>query len=366
MNRGWLARHDRHLAERSRFRLPWIGFNYRMVKRFVTPAVGLIITGFALWLAFRSYSYREVAEALKAPNYWWLLPNLSLGFLAMLMQALRWRTLLLPLTRVPVKEVFVANSIGLLVNNILPFRLGEYVRILVISQDNRRLTNSSLMATVLLERLVFDLGMLAVIVAVSVVFVPIRGPLNPAIPVIVALGCLIVLVLMIAIAAVRPKTAIALVALLLPFVSVKRCGPFRRSLIDFAEQLSFLRRKVSILRLIFQTILIWVLMAMSVYCLFKSFAFVLPITASVVFLAAVVLAMFLPSLPGHIGTYHLAAVLTLTAYGITNANGRAFAIVIHLLQFIPTTAIGTLFLLRRNLMLGALSRKATESQAGTQ
>lgn len=281
----------------------------------------------------------------------------------MLVQALRWRTVLLPLIRVSVVRVFMANSIGLLVNNILPFRLGEYVRTLVVAGEDRALSKSLLMASVLAERFIFDLGMLTIIVTLSIAFTPISWSFKPTIFAVITLVCLTALMLLIAIASATPMTATALVALLRPIIPIKRYARLHRTIFDLAQHLFLLRRHAGTLRLVFQTFLIWALMAMSIFCLFKSFAFVLPFTASIVFLAAVVLAMFLPSLPGHIGTYHLAAVLTLTAYGISNANGRAFAIMIHLVQFVPTTIIGAVCLFRLNLKIGVLIKKATRDPA---
>jgi len=319
-----------------------------------------VVTVFALWLAFKSYSLREVTEAIAAPNYWWLIPNLSLGFLAMLIQALRWKTLLSPLAFVPVVEVFSANSIGQLVNNIVPFRLGEYARVLTISRDNKKLTKPSLLATVMVERLIFDAGMLTLVVAGSIAFIPIRWQFNVGILAVATGTVMISVMLFIATAAFEPRIAISIISRLLSLAPATRRDSLRQSLTEFAEVLPLLRQRTNALKLVCQTVLIWSLMMTSIYCLFRAFGFVLPATAPVAFLGAVVLAMFLPSLPGHIGTFHLAAVLTLTAYGITDVEGRAFAIVVHLSQFVPTSAIGLFFLHRSNLTLGIIRRRAME------
>ena len=77
-------------------------------------------------------------------------------------------------------------------------------------------------------------------------------------------------------------------------------------------------------------------------------------------IAAVSLAMFIPSIPGHIGVYHLASVVTLSIYGISEADARAFSIVLHLVQYIPTTLIGWFFLKRTHLSLGAMRRADKE------
>lgn len=313
--------------------------------------VGFAATTISIWLLFRSVPLDEMARAMRAPNYWWLVPNLLFGFLAMWLQAARWRTLVSPLKNTPMLDIFSATTIGLMFNNVLPFRLGEYARVFVLSRQDKDLSQAPLLATVLVERLVFDLGFLVAVVLGVFLFVPFYRELElagSAVP--IALLLLIPLIIIV-LTATRPRAVSKAVSALLRLVPVRRRTSAQQSMDSFADMILRIRKRKVIAKAITLTILTWISMALSIYFLFVSFSFHLPFTAAFVLLAAVVLALFVPSLPGSIGTFHLAAVLALSTYQIAGADTRAFSIVLHLSQYIPTTVIGLIFLHRVNLSL---------------
>ena len=81
----------------------------------------LLIAGIIYFVDFR-----QMAEAFRSANYLILLVAWSLSFVWMAVRGIVWRTLLR--NRASYKDVFLTVGEGYLLNNFLPFRLGEIGR----------------------------------------------------------------------------------------------------------------------------------------------------------------------------------------------------------------------------------------------
>src|SRR5207248_1343205 len=86
-------------------------------------AVGVGISAACLFIAFRSVDLSSLVASLKTANYWWLLAYPVIATLLNVIRAEIWRRLLG--NRAGKSEAFWAYSVGFLVNNVLPLRMGE-------------------------------------------------------------------------------------------------------------------------------------------------------------------------------------------------------------------------------------------------
>jgi hypothetical protein len=57
------------------------------------------------------------------------------------------------------------------------------------------------------------------------------------------------------------------------------------------------------------------------------------------------LATLIPSSPGYVGTFDYFAILGLTAFGAPRVLATAFAMVVHLILWLPVTLVGAAFLI---------------------
>lgn len=127
-------------------------------------AGGLIISLLALWLAFRSANLAQVAQALREANYFYLLPAALLVWLGLVFRALSWRVILGG--QVPYARVYHAMNEGYLLNNLLPFRLGEFGRAYLISRGSRgSVTAAQALSSVVVERVIDLLMILMLLLA---------------------------------------------------------------------------------------------------------------------------------------------------------------------------------------------------------
>ena len=90
------------------------------------------LSALTLWLAARAARGDGFRWALAGANYWWLLPYPALCIVLNVIRGEIWRRFLD--RRVSSPQAFWAYSIGFVVNNALPFRLGEAARVLVLAR----------------------------------------------------------------------------------------------------------------------------------------------------------------------------------------------------------------------------------------
>lgn len=93
--------------------------------------VALGVSGVCLWVAFRAVPVDELLASLRSANYWWLLAYPVLGTLLNIIRSEIWRRLLRG--RATTTEAFWSYSVGFLVNNVLPFRMGEAARVVALA-----------------------------------------------------------------------------------------------------------------------------------------------------------------------------------------------------------------------------------------
>ncbi|MDK1118800.1 MAG: lysylphosphatidylglycerol synthase transmembrane domain-containing protein [Anaerolineae bacterium] len=133
-------------------------------KRWLPGAlVSLILIGIILYFV----DFRRMGAALREANYLILLLALPMSFIWLAVRGIVWRTLLQ--NRVSYRDVFLTVGEGYLMNNFLPFRLGEIGRALLLSRKSD-LQFMEVIPTIVIERSV-DLVFSAAILLVSLPFV---------------------------------------------------------------------------------------------------------------------------------------------------------------------------------------------------
>ena len=116
--------------------------------------LGVAVSAVLLWVAVRGVSLDEVLQQLRQVRPVWLIPVLASIFLRFWLTALRWQLLLRPTKRIGVHRLFAITMIGFMANNVLPARLGEFVRAYALGRSEA-LPASLPFATIVIER-IFD------------------------------------------------------------------------------------------------------------------------------------------------------------------------------------------------------------------
>jgi uncharacterized protein (TIRG00374 family) len=335
--------------------------------------IGLGISIIFLALAFRKSDFGQIMEQLRGLDAGPLLLSLPLLFLAFWIRVIRWRYLLLPLGKIKRHTLFGAIMIGFMSLNLLPFRLGEFVRAFVLGRRTN-LSKSSVFATIIVERM-FDGFAMIFIMLTSLSFLPFSLGESTLdwVRFFAYLGLIVFLLALVLVILIRLKyNVIIRLVEKSPFLSPKIRLKVVRVIRSFAAGLSIIGGFRRFLTITFWSLLVWVVT--SVYYWTVMFSFVGPdngslgseagFAGSLFLTGALALGIMIPAGPAFIGTFELACIAALAALGIAAPVAESYALVLHAAQFFPITLTGLLYLYFQEFNLREIRVGGKETQEG--
>jgi len=317
------------------------------VKRWLPGAVISILLIAAI-LYFVDLS--AMVEAIRNANYGLLGIALVIGFIWMGVRAIVWRTLLRE--RASLKDVFFTVGEGYLLNNFLPFRLGEIGRAFLLSRKSD-MQFMEILPTIVIER-VMDLGYSAIILLAALPFVvgaEGAGQIGIVVGVIVLIGITLLYVL-----ARNNQWALDLFhKLSMRWPALQRLGG--NFLEAFFAGLSVLTDGWLFFRFLFWMTLNWGIAIISYYLIIRAFFPQAQVVWGMFGLGAAAFGGAVPSLPGAVGTFEGAfggAITLLTGDPSTASTALAVALTGRLYNYINSGVIGGIGLLREGQTLAGI------------
>ncbi len=315
-----------------------------MKKKFI---IGGLISLVFLYLAFRKVDYYELWSALKGASYWYILPNVALVILSMWMRAYRWKFMVDPIKKLGLAPLFSSVMIGFMANNVLPARLGEFVRAYSLG-TKENISRSATFATIVIER-IFDGFSLLFILWLSLLLSPFPDWVKKASNLFLLMN-IATLAFLVLIEVKRDLTLkfFNFIFRILPASLSSRAGEI---LEKFIGGLKVFRDVPSLIWILAWSIFIWIIVGISNYFIFLAFDLQPPIQASFILLVIVSLGVMLPSSPGFVGTFQFFCVVSLATFGYDKNVALPFSIVLHASQYFPVTLLGLYYLKREHLSL---------------
>lgn len=323
--------------------------------------IGCALSAVCLYFVFRNIRFNEVERALETFRWPYLVVgvlSLAIGYTARIH---RWKMLLEAcgpkVSTAACASPFLA-SIAL--NNVLPFRLGDVVRALVFPAA-LGVTKTGATATLVLERLV-DLLTLLICLALAGSFFP-KGALPASV---------VDIVLVLAVLG-----SIALLGLILfTGLVVKSIRWLEKSLTNKAPQkvLNLLHalgdlgealQAISRLRTIFAALAIsfvaWAGELGLYLALMQGIGMPFSLPGGLLLMSMATIATLVPSSPGYVGPYHLAAFTAAHLMGGSSSQAMTLAVLCHLGVWLPTTIAGaTVMIFNRNLFKAARTQASRD------
>lgn len=334
------------------------------VRRAVVAIIGLVVSIVSLLLVAQSVNLADVGRIIASASVGLVALAVGVMSLALAFRIVTCFVLIAPRgdgSRVGILRLITPVMVGYLANLVLPARLGELVRAYLISR-REGVAFAANLGSVALER-ILDTVMLAVMAFVA-------ASLMGAAPWIVRGTGLVAIVGMIVIAALattglQPVGRLlgrvgsiqvlrapisALVGAIEPFVHWSG-GSHRRGAMGLALGLSLAA---------------WLCNAVMFWLVGQAVGASLSPAAAILIMAVTVLATAIPSAPGYVGTFELAAVTVATSLGVPAELALALAVLAHLLSILPTALGGSIALARFGSGLRQLSAAAVgESRIGS-
>jgi uncharacterized protein (TIRG00374 family) len=299
--------------------------------------------------------FQQLGAALRQANLIFLVAGIFITVLWLAVRALAWLTLLR--NRTPYMQVFWALNAGYLLNNVLPFRLGEIGRSFLLSRKTE-LDFWQIIPTIVIER-ALDLGLAVGLLLATLPFVVgAQWAAEAAILTgILVLAGLVVLYLV----ARNRQTVLELINKIgrrWSFVQKIR-EKWIESILSGMEVLTDTRFFIQAVGLI---LLNWVIALFQYWVILHAFFPKVHLLWSAFSLGAGAMGVAPPSLPGGVGTFEGAVVGSLSLLGLNDGSAFAFALAAHATNYLVTGLLGGYALLQHGMSLSNLYRRSRQIQ----
>ncbi len=309
--------------------------------RFFQLGLGVIFSAAALYLALRGVHWHEVGLAAKDANYLLISLAAALLFVAPMLRALRWRILLHPIQGVRLFHLFGSLNVGYLMNNVLPFQMGDLGRVYLVSELSG-ISTTRCLSTIVVERVLDVLTLLAFLLFLAP-FVDIPGwARTPA--VLLASGFSLLAVILI-VASLRGGPVMRLIEGALRLAPARSRPKLEQMVHSALDGFAVLTNPRIALGLVGCSAIIWLSTSLIVFLGVSGFDLGVGYDAALLVLIATTFGMFVPASPGAFGVYHAIVIGTLTSvFDVDRSAAVSYALIIHLVFYLPPVIIGTIFL----------------------
>jgi len=295
-----------------------------------------------MWYALQGLDVRKLRQAIHELNYFWLGGSFIIAALAHGVRALRWKMQLTAAGQnTPFWKTYHALMVGNFTNIITP-QLGEIIRCTMLRRTGKVPLNLS-MGTVAMEHLIDLVFLLAITASVLLLDLSLMPTmLQTLLPELSAHAILIKqnLLVVISITGIVITLAIVYRKQINQFPFIQPITSFLTGMRTGFLSLFQLQQKG---HFIFLTLLTWFLYFLKGYIGF----FALPLTSHLGWMAGVsvlafgTLAMWFP-VQGGFGIFYLLVQACLLAYGISEATGLLYALIIHSLWTLQIVLMGSI------------------------
>ena len=328
------------------------------MNRAIQLLLGVGVSALCVWLSMKDVHVSEVVAALRGANRFGFVLVMAVTLFGFWLRAVRWRWFIEAGRPLAIPSLFSATMIGFMANNVLPFRLGEFVRPWALAR-RERLSKTTLLATIVVERAVDMLTLLGIF-GVTMLVHPIAESSDAGRLVQwgarLLVGLCIGLTLFVIAVERNRRLAQAFVRFAtrpLPGAARERVG---HMLEHFIEGLG-LFRDVGRLTVVFGlSFAMFLCFACALAISLWSLGIVLPWYAGLVMLVITAIGIMVPAAPGYIGTLNIACTAGLALFGVGKAQSVPFSWFYFFSQWLPITAVGLLYLNREGLSLASLGQ----------
>jgi hypothetical protein len=331
------------------------------MSRRAQVVVGLVLALVLLYLFFRQADLAAVGTHLRHANYGLVALASLVALLSMVQRAWRWHYLMAPIKRIGLGPLLSCTFMGWAVTGLLPGRLGEVARAVLLGR-REEVSKTATFATVVLER-IFDLLAVLLVLAVYLAFFPLPTGLDSdgqavmramRLTGMLAMAGVVLGVLVIIGARLRPRRADSILRGLLglfPARVAAKLGPFGRNFLDGFAGIGQPRLLAAIF---LNSLAVWAWILLSYYLLFWAFGLDVPYYAVCPLVAILVIGVLVPT-PAAVGSFHKAAQIGLaTLWGVPNDLAISYAIVSHAVAFLPVTLVGIALWSRAGISMASI------------
>ena len=335
-----------------------------MKKTLLSFSAGIIVSATALYFAFRNVPAVELLAYIGEVNYFWVGPSVLLVLASFFLRSVRWRIIIGTDRNIDFWSVHHPLMIGFMLNCIMPGRVGELARPVLLFQRSH-IPFATGLATVAAER-VFDVAMLLFILLLTLGTIQIDpgidilfGGYHLTRSTLMTIGrgmaelslALLSGIILISIDGSRQiinRVIMGIPKLLFPgssdlrqFVRDKICARLVEITENIASGFSLVKNPGQLIICTGLTVVIWLMVGIS-YFMVALGSPGIPLSMVEILIYMVIICFFiaLPSVPGYWGLWEAGGMFGLALFGIAPKNAAGFTLINHAIQLFPIIIFG--------------------------
>ena len=304
----------------------------QLLPRLILP---LAISALALWLVTRNLHWSELKAILKEARVSYLFAGFFISLFSLWLRAVRWQVMLQPFQDLPAWALLRWQIGGIMVNNLLPLRIGEFARTYWASHKSS-IPRTTVLATIVMER-VLDVGTIAIITILLFIVMKIPGD-SPYLHIqTLALVAILGLALVFGLRALFKKKSLeSRIQDLKPRLPAK-AGYLVE---NFVSGLHVLKDKNEIMKLCLLSPLIWSVDIAVLALASRSLGLNLSWMQAGLTMGGLILGVMIPAAPGAVGTFEAGGVQALALMGFNKSIAFSFIAMLHAFQMSAMLVMG--------------------------
>ena len=289
-----------------------------------------IISSIFVYYALKDFNLDQFISSVKQSDFQFIFLSMIILIIVVHLRSLRWQFLINK--DININNLYIAQLIGSMGNNILPFRFGEFLKSYYLEKKSG-ISKYEAFGSIILERVLdfLGLGFLFLMLIPSQVLYK----LNNIYLIIIILVIIISIIAFIMSLYLNDRN---------DFINRRASRVMKEILSGFSNM-----NYSSLFYVLLLTLFIWTSYLFVVYIMQKAFMLNLGISGSILLLVISTIILSVPSLPGNIGTFEGAVVYALSLYGIEDSFG--FGFILHSVSYIPYTLLGLIYFLRERKII---------------
>tara|TARA_B100000609_G_C17221495_1_gene440370 strand:+ start:1102 stop:2121 length:1020 start_codon:yes stop_codon:yes gene_type:complete len=305
-------------------------------------AVGIGCSVLFMYLTFKKIPLDDFYRELQRVDLWLLSLSLITGMLGFLCMAYRSVVLLRSLADYRYYPVLKSVFVGFIGNALIPFRVGELMRVDYLARRcDVSLPHSSTLAVIVTER-VFDLLVLMLMCFAVLPLTVIGLPTSQSFYILLAATVSIFAGALLC--SLYPERVLQIVRWVVGGFGDKLSAFIMDKVEAFVHGVSALSSVRSLVMVFLSSCMYWLTGIASIHICLWAFGLSLPWYASVLVLLFLSLGTALPSTSAYIGTYHYFFATALTLLHVNKATAASVSVVGHAVGLIPFVLLGTVLL----------------------
>ena len=328
--------------------------HYSSKKDFWRILPGIIISLIFLTIVMIVIDWEEVLHALREANYIFILMAVPIYVISYMFRTMAWRILLQ--NEVSFKRTFLTLNIGYLLNNVLPFRMGEIGRAVILGRSG--LGFWRVLSTILIER-AFDMVIAVGILLMSLPFV-VGAQQSTQTAYYIGFIVIVGMFTLYFLARYQEWALRQYETISNRWPLVARIG--KDKIQSFFTGLDALVDFSKFLRVFIWMVTSWFLAILFQHLLLRAFVPEAEILWVVFGIGATAMGIAVPSSPSYIGVYEAAWIGALSLFGVSASVSLAYALFGHTLHVVLTGVLGVYGLAKEGQTLGELFSRVREQK----